>query len=532
MNKLTIFLAVIFISFFSNDITAQYPNYRIFPSGRSQIEPSIVRHPINPQILFASAFTIQSNFLTEGVYLSTNGGLNWFGADTILGLANQITHAGDPGPIIDKNGIYILTHQNGFTHGMYSAYSTNGGTQWVETASPIIQGDQDKGAPGTDDAPASPFYGRTYLAWTRFTNPFPIVLSYTTNGAITWSGVIQVNNSFNSNRSLGPYISVGPNGTVYVAWASSIPVSPFTEDVIGFARSTNGGLNWQVSENAFDCNGIRTTALSPWNIRANSFPVMDVDKTGGVRNGWIYVVTTDKNLAPAGSDPDIILHRSTDNGNSWSPGVRVNQDPLNNGRNQFFPAIRVDEQGGVNILYYDNRNVLDSADMYISRSTDGGFLWSDHRISSNRFRPAPVSGTGQGNMGDNIGMTSGNNKLYPVWMSNQSGILQVWSAIIDYTTIGVQQISSEVPQEFSLEQNYPNPFNPETNINFSITKAGYTSIKIFNSAGQIVKVLAEQDLKPGKYSVKWNAADEPSGVYFYSIETNNFRESKKMILVK
>ncbi|MCP6768889.1 hypothetical protein NL529_29000, partial [Klebsiella pneumoniae] len=89
-----------------------------------------------------------------------------------------------------------------------------------------------------------------------------------------------------------------PQGNVYVTWASAISSSPFTEDVIGFAKSTNGGSNWQVTENAFDCNGIRTTQLSPWTIRANSFPYMDVDKTGGSRNGYIYIVTTDKNLAP------------------------------------------------------------------------------------------------------------------------------------------------------------------------------------------------------------------------------------------
>ncbi len=532
MKKTAIIAAAIFLYLFSGSGFSQYTNYMIFPSGRNQIEPSIVRHPLNPQILFASAYTITSNQLREGVYISTNGGQNWLGSDTIPGLANQNSHAGDPGPIIDKNGNFFITHQGSFPSGMYSDYSTNQGASFTKTVLPISQGDNDKGAPGTDDAPASSFYGRSYLAWTRFTTPFPIVISYTTDGAVTWSGIIQINTSLNTNRSYGPYVSAGPQGNVYVTWASAISTSPFTEDAIGFARSTNGGLNWQVSENAYDCNGIRTTQLSPWNIRANSFPVMDVDKTGGAMNGWIYNVTTDKNLAPAGSDPDIVLHRSTDNGNTWSPGVRVNQDPLNNGRNQFFPAIRVDEQGGVNILYYDNRNVADSADVYLSRSTDGGATWNDFRISSNRFRPAPVTGVGQGNMGDNIGMTSGNNKLYPVWMSNQSGLLQVWSAIIDYTIIGIQQISSEVPKDFSIEQNYPNPFNPETNINFNITKAGFTSIKIFNSAGQLIKVLAEQELNPGKYSVKWNAADEPSGVYFYSIETNNFRESRKMILIK
>ncbi|MBL8017993.1 MAG: exo-alpha-sialidase, partial [Ignavibacteria bacterium] len=245
---------------------------------------------------------------------------------------------------------------------------------------------------------------------------------------------------------------------MFTTWASSVPNSPYTEDYIGLSKSTNGGVDWTVNENAIDINGIRTTQLAPWTIRANSFPVIDIDKTGGSRNGWIYIATTSKNLAPAGNDPDIIMFRSTDDGNSWSSGVRVNQDPINNGRNQFFPSIKVDENGGLNIVYYDNRNSVDSADVYLSRSTDGGSSWSDHRVTTQRFKPRSVAGAGGGNMGDNLGLTSGNGKLYPVWMSNQpSDIFQIWSAIIDYTTIGITQTGTEIPKHYSLEQNYPNP---------------------------------------------------------------------------
>ncbi len=528
-TNLTIFFFI--FTLLVAEIYSQYLNYRIYPSATNQIEPFIVRHPLNPQILFASAYTISPTaFRSEGVYVSTDGGNSWRGNDTCTGPPVNGGHGGDPGPIIDKDGRFILTHQGGAVTGMFANYSTNQGLSW-STNFAILTGDQDKGAPGTDDAPASPFYGRTYLAWTRFVLPYPIVFSYTSNGGVSWSSFIQINNTHNGNRSYGPSIGVSPTGTVYVAWASTIPSSPFTEDYIGFAKSTNGGIDWAVTENAININGIRTSQLTPWTIRANSFPTIDVDKTGGARNGWIYIAVTNKFFAPAGNDPDIVIHRSTDNGSSWSAGIRVNKDPLNNGRNQFFPAIRVDENGGVNIIYYDSRNSVDSVDVYLSRSTDGGFNWNDHRVTSNRFRPTAVSGFA-GNMGDNIGLTSGNGKLYPVWMSNQTGIFQVWSAIIDYTTIGIQQIGNEVPNSYSLEQNYPNPFNPETNIKFSIIKSGFTSIRIYDITGRLVKVLAEQQLSPGKYSVKWEASNEPSGVYFYSIETAGFKESRKMMLVK
>ncbi len=531
MNKPFLLKLILITGILCQAAYSQITNYMIFPSIRNQIEPVIVRHPTNPQILFASAYTIYLSFQREGVYISTNGGLNWSGADSLVGLPSQNSQGGDPGPIIDKNGRFIMTHLGGISSGMYSDYSTNQGSSWINTAAPIATGQQDKGAPATDDAPASPFYGRSYLAWTKFATPFPIVFSYTTDGAVTWSGIIQINTSYNSNRSFGPYISISPDGTVNVAWASCIPNSPFSEDCIGFAKSSNGGVNWQVTECAIDCNGIKTTQLSPWNMRANSNPTMDVDKSGGPRNGWIYIATTDKNLAPAGSDPDVVLHRSTNGGSTWSAGVRVNQDPINNGRNQFFPALRVDEDGGVNIIYYDNRNVLDSADVYLSRSIDGGFTFTDFKISTGRFRPVAVAGT-QGNMGDNIGMTSGNGKLYPVWMSNQSGLFQAWSAIIDYHTIGIQQIGTEIPKQYGLSQNYPNPFNPSTNIKFHIAHSGSAKIIVYDAIGREITTLVDQQVKAGTYEVSWDASSNPSGVYFYRLITEGYSETKKMVFTK
>ncbi len=528
MKTITLFTVMLMLT--SANIFSQYPCYRIFPSNYSQIEPTIVRHQSNQQVLFASSYTILLNTRSEGTYVSTNGGASWSGSDVCNGPPVQ-NHGGDPGTVIDKNGVFILTHLGNIQSGMFANYSTNSGTTWSTNVT-IQQDDVDKGSPGTDDAPASTFYGRSYLAWTYFVPPVRIVLSYTTNSGAAWSGIINVNNGFGGNRSYGPAVNVSPAGTVYVTWASAIPVSPFTEDYIGFAKSTNGGVNWQVNENAINCNGIRTSQLPPWTIRANSFPVIDVDKTGGARNGWIYIATTDKNFAPAGSDPDIVMHRSTDDGNTWSAGIRVNSDPINNGRNQFFPSIRVDENGGVNIIYYDSRNTPDSVDVYLSRSIDGGFTFNDYRITEDRFRPTPLSGIGGGNMGDNLGLTSANGKLYPVWMANYTGIFQVWSATIDYTTIGIQQVSTETPNEFILKQNYPNPFNPSTNIEFSIPKSGYTTLKIYDLTGKLVRTLAEQVLQPGVYSADWNASEFSSGIYIYRIVSGSYSMSRKMILIK
>lgn len=518
---------------------AQYPTYRLHPSDTNQIEPSIVVHPSNPQILFASAFTIKGAALREGVYVTTNGGQSWYGIDRII---EQLTtrHGGDPGPLIDKNGVFILTHRGNEAGGWWANSSTDNGINWSSAVAVFSSPeDVDKGCAGTDAEPSSASYGRSYLVWTRFASPYPILISYTTNGGANWSAYIQINNSLTSGHySIGPSITIGTTGQVYVAWAAAAIGG--IEDRVGFAVSTNGGINWSVQESAYDVNGIKTSSLSPWTIRANGYPVIDVDRTGGPRNGWIYVLTGEKNLAPAGSDPDIIFHRSTNGGVSWSQGIRVNQDPPNNGKVQFFPAVNVDADGGINVVYYDNRNSVDSVDVFISRSTDGGNTWTDYLISDHKFKPSSVTGAGGNNMGDNLSITSANGNLYPVWMDNKvhpSGIFQILSATVNYTTIGVKKISFEVPEKFQLKQNYPNPFNPVTKIKFdvpSIVKSQTSNVKmtVYDIIGREISILVNGDLKPGSYEVTFDGANLPSGAYYYRLKTDGYSETRKMVLLK
>jgi hypothetical protein len=99
--------------------------------------------------------------------------------------------------------------------------------------------------------------------------------------------------------------------------------------------------------------------------------------------------------------------------------------------------------------------------------------------------------------------------------------------------IGINIISSEVPASFSLKQNYPNPFNPSTTIKFDISRASLVNIKIFDVTGrEVVSVVNGEFVKAGTYEVKFDASKLASGVYFYTLEADNFRETKKMMLVK
>ena len=98
----------------------------------------------------------------------------------------------------------------------------------------------------------------------------------------------------------------------------------------------------------------------------------------------------------------------------------------------------------------------------------------------------------------------------------------------------VDAIQSEtaVPDRFNLAQNFPNPFNPVTTINYSLAKAGFVQLKIFNITGQEIMNLVQGNKPAGSYTVKFNAGNLGSGVYIYQLRAGDFVESRKMILIK
>lgn len=508
------------------------PNYRIYPSIVTQSETFITKSPLNPQLLFVSANTINLNsgFISEGIYVSSNGGVNWRGNDTCTGPPLS-SHSGDPGIAITNTGAFVLTRLGNFPRGLFAHFSTDNGVTWSSQRT-IVTGDQDRAGTTSDVFSSSPYFGRVYTVWVQIAPPFPLYLSYTSNSGTTWQAPSQINNP--PQRCQGGDVIVGSDGRVYVTWAGVINASPFTEDKVGFAVSSNGGGNWSVTEQAYDMNGINGILPQKGNIRVNGLPSIDIDVSGGARNGWLYIVTGEKNLAPAGTDPDIVLHRSTNGGQTWSAGVRVNQDPINNGKTQYFPALHVDDNGGLNIIYYDDRNTTsDSAEVFLSRSTDGGFTFNDYQISDHKFKPTPIGGLGQGYQGDNIDLNSIGNMLIPVWMDNSTGIYQIWTSRIDLNTLSISQIGDIIPDKFQLSQNYPNPFNGVSNIEFAIPNPGFISLKIYDLNGREVETLHNGKLSGGSYKVQWNSGSLPSSIYFYSLFVDNkLVDTKKMILVK
>lgn len=114
--------------------------------------------------------------------------------------------------------------------------------------------------------------------------------------------------------------------------------------------------------------------------------------------------------------------------------------------------------------------------------------------------------------------------------SAQKEVLNVSEGADNPTAI--ENISSEIPASFRLHQNYPNPFNPSTSIKFDVPVSGNVKLKVYNSIGKEVATLVNENLIAGTYNFNFNAANLASGVYIYKLETTNFADVKKMMLLK
>ncbi len=132
--------------------------------------------------------------------------------------------------------------------------------------------------------------------------------------------------------------------------------------------------------------------------------------------------------------------------------------------------------------------------------------------------------------------------VHVVWEDNRDGNFEIYYKR-DPTgnPVGIININSEIPKEFSLSQNYPNPFNPSTKIQFSISRTPLTPLSqrgdnvrlvVFDVLGREIATLVNEQLQPGTYEVDFDGSKFSSGIYFYTIQAEGFIDTKRMILVK
>jgi len=101
----------------------------------------------------------------------------------------------------------------------------------------------------------------------------------------------------------------------------------------------------------------------------------------------------------------------------------------------------------------------------------------------------------------------------------------------DTSTTNISQIN-EISSDYILKQNFPNPFNPVTNITFSLREKSNVNLSVFDNLGRVVTILVNTNLSAGTYNFLFNGENLPSGIYYYKLESENFKDIKKMVLIK
>ena len=128
-------------------------------------------------------------------------------------------------------------------------------------------------------------------------------------------------------------------------------------------------------------------------------------------------------------------------------------------------------------------------------------------------------------------------------ISAETGEIEIIESLSDSTFIrsdiatSIEEETGLLPETFSLYQNYPNPFNPSTTISFDLPSKSSVTLSIFNITGRKVATIVERQLPSGHHKFEWNGLDysgheTASGIYFYKLESENFRAVKKMILLR
>ncbi len=292
--------------------------------------------------------------------------------------------------------------------------------------------------------------------------------------------------------------AVGDNGTIL--YASEIFTGSLVQQTSGTTRNLKAVTISNLNTQRVIAVGEKGTILRTTNGGFNWVNVSIADTTvnfNDLSQKGIFYNTGDIFVA-VGSGGKI--YKSTDNGLTWQ---QKNSGTTNTLRSIYFHTL---DSG---VVVGDNGTVR--------MTTNGGETWfTDPFFNSPSTR--------------NYRFISLVNNTFRTFMAGSDSLFYVSNDPVTFT--GVTPISTEIPEAFSLMQNYPNPFNPVTNIKFSIPKSGFVKVSIFDANGREVETIVNQNMNGGTYNADWNAAKYSSGVYFYRIETNEFTDTKKMILVK
>jgi len=412
---------------------------------------------------------------------STNEGLSWEGDIQLTDIAGSKSL-----PTVSAEGSNIHVTWQDNRNGNFEIYykrSTNNGVNWDSdlrlTNNTAVSGNSVVSAAGT--------FVNVIWRDTRSGN-YEIFYKRSTDNGNSWSADTMLTQH---TTGLASSISLASTGTnLHIAWSDSRHNDDYE---IYYKRSTNGGVSWGTDTRLTNSVSI---SESP-SIASNSSEV--------------HVVWTDLRDTAIS---EVYYKRSGDNGNNWSADTRLTVYA-----NAMNPAILLSGS-----IVHITWHTVSGSEIFYNRSLNSGNSWETG---------AQISSSLSGAYQPNITVTG--TKVHIIWHDVRNGSTNS-EIYYDFNpagnTIGISTINTEVPGAFSLSQNYPNPFNPVTNIKFQLPNAGFVKLTVFDVLGREVETLVNGNLNAGTHNADWNASNHPSGVYFYILETEGFKETKKMILTK
>jgi hypothetical protein len=429
-----------------------------------QNEQQIVTNPNDPDNIVAVWRDFRLGYRRVAYAASFDGGVTW--TEDLFEEPTYPWHS-DPGLTVDAVGNFfavILSFTSTYEpNGLYVYKSSDGGLSWGPPAT-VVNGVpnvfEDKELIACDRTGGS-YDGNLYVTWARFGFDTTIMLSRSTDGGTSFTAPLTVSDV---GGVQWPVPVVGPGGALYIAWVNYYPPA------IKFDKSTNGGVSFGPDRTITPVDyGDNYLNGGIWVF---SYPAMDVDITGGSYNGYVYVAYMD---IGAGYDTDIFFKRSTNGGNTWSAPVRLNDDAVGNGRDQFHPWLTVDESGRISVVFLDRRNDPNNYlyDCYMTHSEDGGLTWSENvRISDVSSDPQAGQALA-GLLGEYIGVTSSQGRVNALWTDTRRGHQDSFTARV-YT---VPDVDAQVTPSSSV-------YHPGDNLSYTVQVANSTSEQIgFYGAG-------------------------------------------------
>lgn len=430
---------------------------------KAHSEPAIAENPVNPMNLVAGSkfFTDPAHYRFKiGTFYSVNGGRSWHD-DGLLPGFDSFVRSSDISFAFSPNGSIVyacVLAEDDRRSGIYVSRSRDGGKTWSQ---PVTVFEDDTNATFSDkpwitvDGTRGPNRGNVYVVWNLDGNNAlhedpdagnlrrlashvdvaqpknGLVVSRSTDYGRTFSVPAVISQFDQPHFALGAIPAVGPDGQLSIAFLTFLDESGKTSNGMALVTSRDGGQTFSAQHTIVSHISGLPNHLSQGTFRNLSLPTFAVSPTdGSMLLAWADM---------RNGDADILAVHSTNRGATWSKPVRVNDDKLHNGKDQFMPEVAVAPNGMFTIAWFDRRRDAENRliDEEISQSTnDGRSFGKNLRVTQKSWDPAidaplPEGRSNNTFIGDYQGLTADNTTVHPLWNDTQNGTSQeVRSAIV------------------------------------------------------------------------------------------------------